>query len=290
MKKFIACFIVSVVLVTNMVAATAFDYLTKSLVNVISLGTVIQLKGADFEYKEGGALWGCYLEGEANKTLSAQFDAGVEYLILAASDDLAIDIDLKVYQGQGSDGILVTKDTASDGAPVVRFTPESSGWYTFSVENASLSGAFASVILLRYKKNAGFSFDALDEAVGNILVCAQNVAQYSTKIPPSQWTLFGGSIAENEQTGFYDLRLPSGAYFLLGAGDDSITNVDAYVVEQDQNGSPQGRRVSSNSEQSYPIDIAIFRPNTSKYYSLEVFNGRSRNSSAFVFGFLIQAY
>jgi hypothetical protein len=158
--------------------------------------------------------------------------------------------------------------------------------------NSSKSPAFVSLVVLKAKRNANFSFSGLVEAIQNTLICARYVAEYlpsGSKVPPNKWVLFGGSAGQGNATGYLNTRLDSGAYFLVGSGENSVSDCDVEVLEQYAAGNPEGKLVSRNTGSTYPFDFGVFVPDTSKNYRLRVNNKTSQKSSAFVFGFLIQA-
>jgi hypothetical protein len=288
LKRKVLIFVAFVVLSVNAYAQTAFDYLKDSLVNVLTLSTIVQV--ADYEYDGDKALWGTYLEPGKNISLSAQFDAGVEYLMLSSAHTTKADIDLKVYQGRGTGGTVVAKDTAPDAAPLVRFTPASSGWYCFELLNSSNIPAFVSLVILKKKPNANFSFTTLVEALANTLEVAQYLSTLlprDSEIPANRWTLFGGNIRKGGNAGYYNTQLSKGTYILVGSGENSVTNCDVEVIEQYANNNTEGRGVSQNTDSRFPFDFAVFSPSPSKYHYLKVINESSRNDNAFMFGFLI---
>lgn len=284
-KRFIT--VVLALMAANSFAQTAFDYLAASLVNVLAVSNQVPL--TNFDYKEDGALWGIYLNSGRTGSRSFQLDANVEYLMIASSHRSDYDIDLKVYQGRGTDGPVAAKDTKKDGGPVVRFTPAASGWYTFELINSSDSAAFASIFILRHRQNANFTLDSFSEALRQML----NLSEYfyaatplDTVIPPDKWALFGGSVRQGDFTGYYNEDLREDRYLLFGAGENSVSDCDIEVLEQYARDNPEGRTVSQNTGSEYVFDYGVFVSRISKYYNLRIRNKSSRNGSAFMFGFL----
>ena len=291
MKKKILVLVLFIVFTVNAFAQTAFDYLKDSLIEVLSVSTLMQL--ANYEYDEGNALMGTYLESGKTITLISDYDANVEYLIIAAADDLDCDIGLRVYKGGGTGGTVIARDTNPGAAAVVRFTPKTAEENTFELINSGDIPAFISLVVLKYKKDAMFSFETLVEALGNTLDLATNISEMlppEAVIPPNKWTLFGGSVRERSNTGYFNAQLPSGGYIIAAAGEFSVTDIDVEILQQHNLNNSDGRKVSINSDSVDSIDCAIFEANSSKYYNLKVINKRSKNTSAFMFGFLIQVY
>ena len=291
MKKSFMILALFVVLTANTFAQRAFDHLTDSINQVLNLSSTIQL--ANFEYNGSGALWGTYLEAGRTISHSSEYDANIEYLIIAAADNPNCDLGLKVHQGRTTGGPLITRDTNLGPGAVVRFTPRSAGSNTFELINSGRHGAFISLVVLRYRRDARFSFQTLIEALNNTLVVAQQIASLirpEALMPPNQWTLFGGNVRTSSTTGFYNAQLARGNYILVAAGERSVNNLDVEIVQQHNLNNQDGRVISINSESSFPIDYGTFDANSSRYYNLKVINRSSRNPSAFILGFLIQAY
>jgi len=288
MKKKGLVLVAVAVLTVNAYAQTAFDYLKESLVNVLTVSSLMHI--ADYEYNGENALWGAYLEPGKTIDLSAQYDAGVEYLMFAAAHTERIDINLKVYQGQGTGGTVIAKDTTPDAAPIVRFVPTTSGWHCFELINASRTPAFVSLVVLKSKRNARFSLDTLLEALQNTLAVSGYLAEMlppASVVPANKWTLFGGNIRQGSAASYYNTQLVRGNYILVGAGENSVNNCDVEIIEQYASGSPDGRKISQNTDSRFPFDFALCSANPSNYYYLKVANQSSRNASSFMFGFLI---
>ena len=288
MKKKLCVLAAFTLVAATVFAQQVFDYLKDSLDNVLEMSATIRI--TDYEYKDGGALWGTYLEPGKTLSSSSQFDGGVEYIIIAAAHSTRINVDLKVYEGNGTNGTVVFRDIAPDATPVARFTPETSGLYSFELINSSNSPAFISLIVLKHKRNANFTLSALTQAVNNIPYLADAISRMlppGAEIPANKWTLFGGSVNRGTYTRNYNVQLSRGAYFLTGAGENSVNNLDAEVIEQRAENIQEGRIISTNSGKSSLIDYGTFEPNSSRYYNLKIINISSARSSAFMFGFLI---
>jgi len=256
----------------------------------LSMSTVVQV--ADYEYKDSGSLWGTYLEPGKSLDLSSRYDGGVEYLIIAAAHNLSIDVDLKVYEGSGTSGTVIVRDIAPDATPIVRFTPGSSGWYCFELINSSNSPAFVSLVVLKYRRNANFTLTTLTQALNNTLYLAEALSEIlppGAEIPANKWSLFGGNVNQGSSTGYYNAQLPRGTYILAGAGENSVNNLDAEIIEQRAASNQDGRVISTNSGENVRIDYGIFEANSSNYYNLKIINRSSASTNAFMFGFLILA-
>jgi hypothetical protein len=152
--------------------------------------------------------------------------------------------------------------------------------------------AFVSLVILKNKKNANFTFETLVEALDNTV----NISQYlsamlspDSETPANKWTLFGGNIRQGGSASYHDMRLVKGNYVLVGAGENTVGNCDAEVIEQYAAGNTSGRKVSRNTDSRNPFDFAVFSSDASKNYYLKVVNQNSWNVSAFVFGFLVLA-
>jgi hypothetical protein len=288
-KKKLLILVVFAAAAVNSFAQTAFDYLRLSLVHVLTLSTVARIE--NFDYSGSNALLGTYLEAGKSLSMITSFDAGVQYLMLSAADLVDSDVDLKVYQGQGTSGTVIAKDTRADSACVVRFTPASSGIYTFELINSSSVPVFVSLLTLRATRNPNFTLMALAEALDITLGLSQQLVKDfpEAQIPPNKWALFGGDVSQGDCAGYYNGQLSEGLYILVGAGERTVNNIDVEVTEQFAYGSTDGKVVSRNTNSDIPADYAVFVPNPPKYYHFRVDNRSSRGTSAFIFGFMALA-
>jgi hypothetical protein len=289
-KKKLLILVVLASVAVNSFAQTAFDYLRMSLINVLTLSTVAQI--GNFDYDGSNALLGTYLEAGESLSMITSFDAGVQYLMLSAADLVDSDVDLKVYQGRGTGGTVIAKDIRSDSACVVRFTPASSGAYTFELINSSDVAVFISLITLRATRNPNFTLVSRAEALDITLGLSQQLAKDfpDAQIPSNKWALFGGDIPQGDSAGYYNSRLSEGFYMIVGAGERLVNNIDVEVIEQFAYDSTEGKGVSRNTNTNFPADYAIFVPDPSKNHYFKVINRSSRSSSAFIFGFMILAF
>jgi hypothetical protein len=289
-KKKLLVFVTFIALAGNAFSQNAFDYLIDSLSAVLEFSSIIQV--ANYEYDGDRALWGTYLEAGKTCALNTSFDAGIEYLMYACADNPARNIDLKVYQGRGTGGTVVAKDIRPDSAPIVRFTPKVTGYHCFELVNSSDRPAFVSLVILKYNRNANFSFMTLLEALRNTLDLSEFLAMNlpaNTSVPPNKWTLFGGNVSEGGYAGYYNTSLQNnGLYILAASGESAVNDCDVEMIEQYAYDNPDGRVVSRNTNTKLPLDYGVFTSNSSKYYNLKVHNRSSQKSKAFLFGFLIQ--
>jgi len=288
MKK-VLVFVFFIAFAVNSHAQTAFDYMMDSLANVVVLSTVAQLD--NFDYDGVNALLGTYLEAGKTITMRTSFTAGVEYLMLAAPDLLHCDVDLKVYQGVGTGGPVIAKDTRPDAICVVRFKPTVSGDHTFELINSSSRAVFVSLVRLRAQRNPDFTLIAMAEAVDHTFALSQLLATAmpaGAKIPANKWTLFGGKVNQGSLTGYFNTQFTRGDYVLVGAGESAVRNVDAEVLEQRAVEQTTGKIISFNSNTNALADYAIFSADPSKYYYPRIQNKSSSKTSAFCFGFLLQ--
>ncbi len=286
LKRILFCVLLSLVCI-NGFSLSAFDYLQESIVNIITSASVLQL--VDYEYEERGALWGCLLQSGKTNSLRSEYQAGCEYIILAAADDITIDVDMNIYQGT-STGNLIAQDTAADGTPVVIFTPQTTGQYTFTITNNSYYDAFVSVVVLKYNEYAAFSFDPLMEALSNILSAAELVSYYTIKIPENKWILFGGNVYDKSDTSVFNINLNEGTYIFMASGDNSIYDVDVDVIKQDYVDYTGGTSIAIKETSTTNFDLAVFSNTGYEYNYLKAMNNWSYYGEGFVFAFLLQFF
>jgi hypothetical protein len=284
MKKQMKVMIVFFVLSVNVFAETAFDYIRQSLANIVTIGTIMQL--TDYEYNGSSALYGAWLESGESISMRLTLTGGVNYLIMATSDDTNLDIDLRLNK-ENSEGPLMDEDIETDGTPMVLYTPASTGAYVYTVKNHSDESAFVSVIQLRQKRNAQFSLTGITEAIENILEYGE-AAYTLLNFPINKWILFGGNVSKGNSTGIWNVRLSQGTYYLIGAGDDSVNDCDVLVERQSGSGSLEGKTVVAEDSDIGVYAMTGFTATGSNYFQFNIENYDSRNSSAFIFGFLLK--
>jgi tetratricopeptide (TPR) repeat protein len=138
-----------------------------SFANLLNLSTAANLNG--FNYNGENAVLGGYMEAQRSISMAVEFSAGIEYVILAALDNLNSNISLKIYRGQGTSGTVIAGDLNNDSACVIRFTPAASGLHTVELFNGSREKVFVSLVILRAQRNTNFNLYSLAEANGIIL-------------------------------------------------------------------------------------------------------------------------
>jgi hypothetical protein len=138
-----------------------------SFANLLSLSTAANLNG--FNYNGENAVLGGYMEAQRSTSMAVEFTAGIEYVILAAPDNLNSSINLKIYRGQGTGGAVIAGDLNNDSACVIRFIPAASGFHAIELINASRARVFVSLVILRAQRNTNFNLYSLTEANGIIL-------------------------------------------------------------------------------------------------------------------------
>ena len=101
------------------------NYLTRAAQNLVSNGY-----HADRDPVTGS------LNGGARENYMIQLQAGVAYAIVGVCDNDCTDVDLRIWDGNGT---KLAEDILTDDTPVLQFTSTTTGQYRVSVEMATCS-------------------------------------------------------------------------------------------------------------------------------------------------------
>jgi hypothetical protein len=147
--------------------------------------------------------------------------------------------------------------------------------------------AFVSVLCMRQNTGVKTSYNSLLEALNNI-VSLSEMSFSGLNMLEDQWILFGGYVSQGAaySTGLFNVRLPQGAYTLIGVGDSSVSDCDVKITQQTGVNVTSGP--SAEDSRAAPVAFVLFNATGNHYYKYDVINYKSRNASAFVFGILFR--
>ena len=284
MKKILFIFIVFTIVATNSFGQTVFDDFSASLGHLLDMTVNVTGENKYYTYITGDNLLivGGRVSSRNSIGMIYTLDEDTQYVVLAATDrnNTANLMNLNVYQGAGTTGRLINiKKGPYPRAIIGRFNPPATGEYTFELINPSSETAFITMLVLQVNSNPYFTLNPLLTAVEAAQTIFQSRGGQSLRGVSNSISLFGKIIPRQSRTGIISIP-PEGNFELLAAGDISVTDIDAVVLE--------GRRtISRNSGQVRRVDFASFEVKPSTSLDLVVENRASRNPSAFVLGFLV---
>jgi len=263
----------------------AFDYLWDSIYNALGF-TIIERNTVDLEYYEKGALWTCFLLPDHSISLGLPMNEGIDYKIYSGASEIErVSSVLKDSQGN-----TVDEDDDYDGTPIIFFTPNAAGNYTFTLTNRSQTGLFISTIISQGRTGARFLTDELIDALGNLLFFTEELYldDYISFVE-NQWILFGGDIKDGDITEVSNVNLPHGNYSFFAAGEESIQSLDVVVLRQSAIDSSSGSSITNKNAFDRTIMAASFSVSDNSYFAFRGRNIRSLRGHGFVMGFLCKA-
>ncbi len=132
--KPLSAFVLPVVLTITCTASAGPEDAAQNLAQFVQIAGVLQ------GFSPRGEIWRGQLTPGESTVISENLMFGNEYLILAAGDAAASDLNLEVYD---SSLALVDADLGDDNTPVVTVLPEQTGVYNIKVTLASSTGPAA---------------------------------------------------------------------------------------------------------------------------------------------------
>lgn len=261
-----------------------FQRLRGSLANVITAASFLEL--VNYKYKDNSvSVWGSLLSEGSSISLSSQYTAGTEYLLIAAPDSDFVDINLTITDGSGN---IIQKDYSRDSVSMITFIPSTTSFYTFQMTNNSSTASLCSIVILEESGGYGdFSVDEIVESLNTVLYLAEVVGLFDTIIPVNKFCLFGGKLDNGTGNSVYDISLSDGYYVYLGAGSSNVYSLTLDAKRQYSIGSSSGNSVFSSDISDESYDLGVFEVDDSYKYSFSLNNTSSMTTSAFMFGFLL---
>ena len=286
MKKILFIFIIFSIVAANSFGQTVFDDFSESLKHLLDMTVNVTGENKYYTYITGDNLLivGGRVSVRNSIGIVYTLDENTEYVVLAATDrnNTTNLMNLNVYQGVGNGGRLIgdIKKGPRRLAVISRFNPPATGDYIFELINPSNETAFITMLVLQVNSNPYFTLTPLLNAVEATQAIFQSRGGQSLRGVPDSISLFGEIIPRQSRVSIGG-RFPEGNFELLAAGDISVTDINAVVLEG-------GRVFSKNSGLVRRVDFASFEVKSStSLLDLVVENKASRNTGAFVMGFLV---
>lgn len=202
--------------------------------------TLVTARAADtlggYGFAQGTSFLGGFLKVDRSATLVTTLNAGEQYMLLAAGDDDARDVD--VILRRESSGAIVASDTDSSAGAVVFFTPNRTDRYTIEVKlhDSSAYGSFVSAAILS-RNGTSVPIDRLAEASAGLLQRVE-VSRLAGGLSglgvgfnagDGQWAVFGAVLRPGEHTRIYNNTLGPGSRLFIASGDGRARDVDLFI-------------------------------------------------------------
>jgi len=183
--------------------------------------TNAQQIGLDYNWSIGGQ---ALMRGQS-ADFTRYFHAGTEYVIYANGCNDAVDVDLQIVDSRGR---IITQDSDSDKAAVVRFSPARSGQYTIRLQMATARGrALAYFAVFTVDEGWNVPLQDIDAAFSR-LAAVTSLAQ----LADYEIARFYGFIMRPGETNSMTLNgVPPGAHVAVAVGDDLANDLDIAVLQ-----------------------------------------------------------
>jgi hypothetical protein len=203
-------------------------------------------------------------------TLTKYFNAKTSYLVIAAGDQDATNVNLRVLDVNGE---TVASESEVDRVSVVEFTPKSGEEFTLEVELAdSAAASFVAFIIL---KDGGWLIPRSDLDIAHTTLMSRG-ALYNQSLEAvnrylrfndgqAQACLFGGLVAGGEGAYLTNLSLGDGEVKLIAEGDSDVEDIDLILYDSYNNELNADRLVDAHP-------VIDHYTSSSEYYQIELRN------------------
>ncbi len=256
---------------------TPGTYMTQSLNSCFDAGQVF-LEDTNYGYDDDGiSLVGTYMQPYGYYTLTKFFQAKTSYVVIAAGDEDATNVNLHV---RNLNGEIVASDPEVDRLAIVEFTPKVGEDFSLEVELFEANTAsFVSFVILR---DGGWTIPRSDLELAQSTLMSRGAIynqaieeQIDVNLYPSgrylrfndgasQACVFGGLIAGGDGAYLTNLNLGEGDVKLIAEGDSDVEDIDlilydAYNTELNSDRLGDAHPVIDHytlASQNYHIEIA----------------------------------
>lgn len=237
-----------------------------------------------FGYAENLSILGGWVD--AGKSLEFDLNhlvAGTQYMIIAAGDKDAEDVDLEIIDPAGK---VVASDVRTAPDAIVAFTPQVKGRHTMRLTLFKSRQSVPCVCVATILKKGGWNIPlrTLDDPVGRLvraLAAADQEVQKTGKRldlhkAPNQWALYGGVARQGEDVTVTNMTLGRGLRLFLGVGDKSARDVDLFLLDNN------GKTIVSDTRVD-PVAVFTHEPGAGPH-GLRVLNFDSNGPSLLIMG------
>lgn len=269
---FLAVFMLALPAFAQISSWTPGKYMKQAMDRIMVNSGLVELLMDDVGYMPGVSIMGALFDVGEEISWSADFYSGTSYIIMAAGDDDATDVDLTIYDSKGNS---ILADTETDANPMLEFSPGKSGQYTVTVKLYSADvSSFCSLVLMQ-EDGVDLDLDQLTTCVDTGLLTAaeselaDDLAFIDT---PNQWALFGSPLGSGESVTITNMHLVDGLNIVLGAGDDNCSDADLTLYDRYDN------ELDSDT-QTDKIPVLVYENDGGDKFQLEIKNYSSSRPS-----------
>lgn len=251
------------------------EYLRQALLRVTLFSTYGNIAG--YEFADGICLLGTYLASGEARSFRCTFEGSQNYIIVGATDEDVLDLDLSLYS---SDGRIIETATDEDELPVLRYRAQFTGERSIRLTNfRSRADGFCVMVILRETSLQRVTFLQVAQALDNLIGQARYWSAPSS-FATDAWCVFGGRVDSQEDEAMINVSLRQGRYRYIGAASNNVQDADVFVLRQYLSG------VSSGEEVCRDIDTDVVPFCTFSAFTGQSFVLRYRNYQSYGPGFV----
>lgn len=211
------------------------------------------LENTEYGFGPQISLVGTFMGVGESYPMVKNFNSNTNYIIIAAGDVDANDVDIRVRDRSGR---LIAEDTSYNREAIVEFNSGRGGQFTIQVELYSADNdAFVSFVILQedgwYIPRYDFNI-AANEMLGLCEDANGILARDRKSLIPNnvrnQACVFGGLMGGEEGTTLTNLQFGDGEVVILAAGDSDVEDIDLVLFDH------RGRELASDlASDPYPV-------------------------------------
>lgn len=190
----------------------------------------------EYGYAPQISLVGTYMSEGDIYPLIKNFEQNENYVIIAAGDEDATDVDVRLLDGNGN---LIVEDVETDALAIIEFNVRRAGQFRIEVELFEAEQpSFVSFVILQ---EGGWyiprrEFDIAKEAMFGMCENANEGAETEDGYVqfndvPGQATLFGGLLGGEEGTTLTNLQFGNSDVLIVAAGDSDVEDIDLTLLD-----------------------------------------------------------
>jgi hypothetical protein len=252
-------------------------YMQQAVANVAAKAQYLQKEvGMGFD-GDASCLLGAYLDELQIITMTRDFEAGVEYVVVGGGSEGTEDLDIEISTPGGK---VVTNDLEDDATPVARFkAPGGELTMKLGLAKSSGGGQFAAIAIMRADGGFKVPVGNMVDSIASALVFASGA---STKIHErtggglvfhahGDWSFFGTILKQGETIGSGGYDLQASPNVVLVGTDKAAQDVDLELLDQ----SDSDRSVAKDSDAD-ANPLLVLQPKKGHQYKVRVTNVASK--------------
>ncbi|HEX04195.1 MAG TPA: hypothetical protein ENH10_03440, partial [Bacteroidetes bacterium] len=206
-------------------------YMKQAMDRIMVNAGLVELLMDDVRYMPGISVMGALFDVGEEISWTANFKGGTTYILMAAGDDDATDVDIHVSDSKGN---RILEDTETDANPMLEFSPGKGGKYTVTVKlYAADASSFCSLVLMQ-ENGVSLELEELTNCVDTGLLTAAE-SGFADDLAfideDNQWSLYGAPLGSGESITITNIHLKEDVNILLGAADSNCSDADLTLYD-----------------------------------------------------------